>query len=90
MRRNYGALTNDTYAVAFLISEIAGQLQADGRDIARQLRGAGSKSYLIACTGWGAEEDVLSALAAGFDEHWLKPFEVAQMRHWLDMHMPTR
>lgn len=64
--------------------------RADGRDIARQLRGAGSKSYLIACTGWGAEEDVLSALAAGFDEHWLKPFEVAQMRHWLDMHMPTR
>ncbi len=64
--------------------------RADGRDVARQLRQAGSKSYLVACTGWGAEEDVRSTLAAGFDEHWLKPLELTHLRRWLDEHVPIR
>jgi len=63
---------------------------ADGREVARRIREAGGTSYLVACSGWGGAEEVRDALAAGFDEHWLKPMEWAHMRSWLDAHVPVR
>jgi DNA-binding response OmpR family regulator len=45
-----------------------------GYDVARELRRLyGSSMYLAALTGWGQPEDRLRALAAGFDQHILKP-----------------
>jgi len=47
----------------------------DGYETARRLRSteAGKKIYLVAVTGYGQEEDILQAKAAGFDAHLLKP-----------------
>jgi CheY-like chemotaxis protein len=64
--------------------------QADGRDVARQLREAGSLSYLVACSGWGGADEIRGTLAAGFDEHWVKPLDWTRMRAWLDAHVPAQ
>ncbi|CAK0739697.1 polar amino acid transport system substrate-binding protein [Gammaproteobacteria bacterium] len=47
----------------------------DGYETARRLRQteAGKAAYLVAVTGYGQEEDISDALAAGFDAHLLKP-----------------
>ncbi|CAK0744984.1 polar amino acid transport system substrate-binding protein [Gammaproteobacteria bacterium] len=47
----------------------------DGYETARRLRQteAGRAVYLVAVTGYGQEEDVAQATAAGFDAHLLKP-----------------
>lgn len=47
----------------------------DGYETARRLRQteAGRAVYLVAVTGYGQEEDVAQAKAAGFDTHLLKP-----------------
>jgi CheY-like chemotaxis protein len=47
----------------------------DGYETARRLRQteAGRNVYLVAVTGYGQEEDVAQATAAGFDAHLLKP-----------------
>lgn len=49
--------------------------KVDGYEVARRLRGLPetSDSLLIALTGYGSEEDRCRALAAGFDEHLVKP-----------------
>lgn len=45
-----------------------------GYDVARELRQRyGNAIYLAALTGWGQPEDRLRAMAAGFDQHILKP-----------------
>jgi CheY-like chemotaxis protein len=45
-----------------------------GYDVARELRARyGRAIYLAALTGWGQPEDRLRAVAAGFDQHILKP-----------------
>ena len=45
----------------------------DGYELARRVRAAGSKTYLIALTGYGQAEDKTRSFAAGFDDHLVKP-----------------
>jgi two-component system CheB/CheR fusion protein len=57
----------------------------DGLELARRLR-AGSKRpnlYLIALTGYGQRSDRESALAAGFNEHIVKPVDLANLERVL-------
>jgi two-component system CheB/CheR fusion protein len=47
---------------------------ADGYEVAQRLRqDHGARLRLIALTGWGQEQDLSRALAAGFDHHLTKP-----------------
>lgn len=45
----------------------------DGYELARRARDRGSKSRLVALTGYGQKEDKQRAHDAGFDEHLVKP-----------------
>jgi DNA-binding response OmpR family regulator len=51
----------------------------DGCELAAAIRARDSRSTprLIAVTGFGAPEDVVRSLAAGFDEHLVKPVDYA-------------
>ena len=53
----------------------------DGYDVARRLRAslAGKKMRLIAMTGRAQPADKVEALAAGFDTHLAKPFEIEEL-----------
>ena len=44
-----------------------------GYEVARHSRAGGYPGKLIALTGYGQDNDKRAALAAGFDEHMLKP-----------------
>ena len=57
----------------------------DGYEVARRLRGdpALKNVRLIACTGYGREEDVRKMGEAGFDRHLLKPVSAAQLEQVL-------
>ena len=51
-----------------------------GLEVARQLRQVlGEKVLLIAITAWGRPEDLRRTWEAGFDRHFLKPAEPAQV-----------
>jgi signal transduction histidine kinase len=45
----------------------------DGYEVARRARAAGSRSRLVALSGYGQKEDKQRAAEAGFDEHLVKP-----------------
>jgi len=47
--------------------------QIDGYELARRLRQAGSRAYLVALTGYGLAADRERARKAGFDVHVTKP-----------------
>ena len=49
----------------------------DGYEVARKVRQApgGDKVLLIALTGWTLEADRRRSIAAGFDEHFMKPMD---------------
>jgi CheY-like chemotaxis protein len=49
----------------------------DGYEVARRVRARPEwkQPYLIAVTGFGQESDRQRAVASGFDDHWLKPFD---------------
>ena len=52
----------------------------NGYEVARELRSDGAaKSYLVALTGYGQPSDRAAALAAGFDEHLVKPLQPEQL-----------
>ena len=53
----------------------------DGYEVARQLRRDPHTAHtrLVALTGYGQEEDRARSLAAGFDEHLIKPAEPAAL-----------
>jgi CheY-like chemotaxis protein len=56
----------------------------NGYDVARTLRTKlGSKSILIAMTGWGQENDLREAKEAGFDHHVLKPVNFEHLKSLL-------
>jgi signal transduction histidine kinase len=57
----------------------------DGYQVARNLRQVPelSRVVLIALTGYGQEEDRLQALAAGFDQHRVKPLDVGPLESLL-------
>ena len=54
----------------------------NGFELARQIRATdvGPKVRLIAVTGYGREEDRRAAQDAGFDDHFLKPINPAELR----------
>ncbi|HEU4459125.1 MAG TPA: PAS domain S-box protein [Methylibium sp.] len=53
----------------------------DGHDLARRLRTEpwGRAMRLVAVSGWGQERDQAASIAAGFDEHWVKPVDPAAL-----------
>ncbi|MEQ1503812.1 MAG: ATP-binding protein [Myxococcota bacterium] len=55
----------------------------DGYGVARAVRARGSRSMLIAITGYGQPEDRERALAAGFDDHFTKPVDPRQIESLL-------
>ena len=56
-----------------------------GHEVARRIRAAawGRHMLLVAATGWGQPEDKDAALAAGFDEHLVKPIAAADLQRLL-------
>ncbi|MFZ5470656.1 MAG: ATP-binding protein [Myxococcota bacterium] len=61
--------------------------ELDGYEVVRRIRraeGAGHRrTFLVALTGYGQPQDRAQALAAGFDEHRVKPLEVSELRELL-------
>jgi CheY-like chemotaxis protein len=51
-----------------------------GYEVAAHVRGQpwGGAVSLVALTGWGQSTDRARALAAGFDEHWVKPVDAGR------------
>lgn len=57
----------------------------NGYDIARTIRNRhGSELYLAALTGWAQPVDRERALAAGFDQHLVKPASAERMQAVMD------
>jgi PAS domain S-box-containing protein len=54
----------------------------DGYEAARRIRALenGADIVLIAITGWGQDADKQRAREAGFDQHWVKPVGLEQLR----------
>jgi PAS domain S-box-containing protein len=63
-----------------------------GYDVARRIRETdwGKNVLLIALTGWGQNQDVARAKAAGFDRHCTKPVDVAELERELQNPRVTR
>jgi signal transduction histidine kinase/PAS domain-containing protein len=55
--------------------------EMDGYELARRLRAMPETSgaLLVAVTGYGQEEDKLATAAAGFDDHLVKPVDMARL-----------
>ena len=71
----------DRLAPAVVFLDI-GLPDVSGYEIAREVRERERETgrpapYLVAITGWGAAADRARALDAGFDEHVVKPIDVA-------------
>jgi CheY-like chemotaxis protein len=62
----------------------------DGNELARHLRAEQetAHAFLIAVTGYGQEHDRRKAIAAGFDQHLVKPVDVTQLAILLDQLRP--
>jgi CheY-like chemotaxis protein len=56
----------------------------DGHELLRRLRAHALPARLIALSANAMPEAVAQALAAGFDEYWTKPIDVAQFLAGLD------
>ena len=58
-----------------------GMPHLDGYEVARRIRssGWGREALLVAVTGWGQAKDRAMAREAGFDEHFTKPLDPAQL-----------
>jgi signal transduction histidine kinase/ActR/RegA family two-component response regulator len=52
----------------------------DGYEVARRVRAGGGTMRLVALTGYGRDDDIARARAAGFDLHLLKPVGVEQLQ----------
>ncbi|MCW1913157.1 response regulator [Luteolibacter sp. GHJ8] len=55
----------------------------NGYEAARRVREILPDAYLVALSGWGAEEDRRKSELAGFDEHLVKPVGPDELRHLL-------
>ena len=53
----------------------------DGYEVARRLRGDATldDTHLVACTGYGGEEDLRQMKEAGFDAHLIKPVGIEEL-----------
>ena len=58
-----------------------------GHEVARALRRlpGGPAMYLAAVSGWGRSEDRIRSLAAGFDQHLLKPIDRAGVERIVEL-----
>ncbi len=76
------AFDEETISVAFVDIGMPGM---DGYEVARRVRKreALRDVTLVALTGWGQQDDIMSARAAGFDHHLLKPADLAELRNLL-------
>jgi len=58
--------------------------EMDGHELARRLRRLGQRHvWIVAVTGYGAEDDKRRSLEAGFDEHVVKPVRLGLLREIL-------
>jgi CheY-like chemotaxis protein len=59
-----------------------GMPRLDGYEAARRIRNqpSGRDTLLVAVTGWGPSDDSDEATAAGFDHHFTKPLDPAELR----------
>jgi CheY-like chemotaxis protein/two-component sensor histidine kinase len=74
----HGALAALERAPAFAADIVLldiGLPDIDGYEVARRMRAAGSRSRIIALTGYGQAEDIQRARAAGCDAHLTKPVD---------------
>lgn len=55
-----------------------------GYEVARRVKEETGDIYMVALTGYGQAEDRDRALAAGFDEHMVKPLEIEELQRVLD------
>jgi signal transduction histidine kinase/CheY-like chemotaxis protein len=80
-----------TFAPAVILLDI-GMPGMDGYEVARRLRAAATepRPLLIALTGYGAEEDLQRAQAAGFDAHFVKPADVDKLLTTINAHCIQR
>lgn len=60
--------------------------EMDGNELARRLRAEQetARAFLVAVTGYGQEHDRSKAMAAGFDQHLVKPVDVARLADLLE------
>jgi CheY-like chemotaxis protein len=74
----------ETFQPSLVLLDI-GMPGMDGYEVARLLRTmVGSQPmWLVALTGWGQEEDRRRSLAAGFDQHLVKPVETDALHELL-------
>jgi PAS domain S-box-containing protein len=62
-----------------VISDI-GLTDGSGLDLARHITASGRRpGHLIAVSGYGTERDIEASREAGFDEHLVKPIDLAQL-----------
>ncbi|MET0795620.1 MAG: chemotaxis protein CheB [Polyangiaceae bacterium] len=78
------ALIDDVGPVVAIID--IGLPEIDGLELARRIRQSSNHPgiYLIALTGYGQEGDRRMALAAGFDEHLVKPVDFGALQRLLE------
>ena len=89
-----GLAAFDDFRPELVILDI-GLPDLSGYELASEIRARplGREAHLVAATGWGAPEDRGRALAAGFDEHFLKPLDLTKLRAMiasLSEHATTR
>jgi two-component system, chemotaxis family, CheB/CheR fusion protein len=56
----------------------------DGYEVARALRREEHPATLVALTGYGSDSDRLASREAGFDLHFVKPLDIANLKELLD------
>jgi two-component system, OmpR family, response regulator len=74
-----------SYALAFVDVTLPGMSGFEmAADLRKRAAGQPEQLMLVAMTGWGAEEDREQALAAGFDEHVVKPLDMPGLERLLN------
>jgi signal transduction histidine kinase/ActR/RegA family two-component response regulator len=68
-----------------------GMPDMSGYEVARRFRTESSQRvFLLAVTGWGQQDDIARAKAAGFNEHLTKPVDPDRVEQMLREHLPIR
>lgn len=55
-----------------------------GHEVARRLVQEPHRAYLVALTGYAEERDRRASAEAGFDEHFVKPVDLDELRRLID------
>jgi len=81
--------TLESYAAELALLDI-GLPGQDGYQLAAAIRQRpiGQAIKLVALTGYGADEDRARALAAGFDDHLVKPVDPGRLMQLLNQLLP--